>query len=208
MNSTQHRPFRKLWWLWTLVAIALLIVVAALGSSTSKPEQQATSNGPALTGYGTLMSDWNAHHQADPGFGQNSAYNPRPALAWGGDLRYDDQYYALQWQAGRAAGYNMRFATGQSLEETKQAVMEEFPSDASIVWSKAETINPHDACYQMEVSSPAIAEALGTDGQVFVELYTDTPRTANYTFYFDSSNVNAALLEPGAYKTAADAPAC
>jgi hypothetical protein len=52
-----------------------------------------------------------------------TAYDPDPSLVRGGDQQHDRRYYAVVHQDGRVDKYDMRFATGPSVDEAKRSVL-------------------------------------------------------------------------------------
>ncbi len=199
------------------LVVVLIVIVVAITSGSKSPSKPVVANNTApsatvLTGYGALQEDWNNHHQQDPNYSKNEVYNPTPGL--GSDSSHTDKYYALTTSSGRVTGYQMRLQNGQSLAAAQQEVMQEFPSDASILWQNAVTSDPTNSCYQMEIKSPTLGKVLESktfgdpQGEAFVELSTDTPQTANDNSYYSSSNVNSAILQFLVNQTAADASGC
>ncbi len=181
----------------------------APSTTNTKPAAPQT---PTLTGYGALLADWNAHHTPDTRYDANSVYNPDPSL--GSDTEHDAKYYTVNTQAGRVLNYQMRLPNNGKQTTAQAEVMQEFPSDATVLWQKAQTADATSACYQMEVKSAVLGTALSdkaigdATGVVFVEFSTDTPQTASANSVYDTANVNLAILQLGSYQTAADAPGC
>lgn len=182
----------------------------------TKPAQQTTTampapqpKAPTITGYGATQSDWNANHQVDNRYDSGSVYNATPGL--GLDTQHDDKYYAVLTQSGRILTYEMRLPNGSSLAAARAEIMQEFPSDATVVWQQTK-----DQCSQMEISSATLGNSsvLGSSdignpqGQVFVEFQTDSTSTENLNSYYDPSNVNLATVNLGSYNTATYAPGC
>lgn len=165
-----------------------------------------------IIGFGATIADWNANHVADTRFNTNAVYNPDPSLGY--DELHDSKYYMVQVQNGQVLGYEMRLPNGSSLSAAQAEIMQEFPPDASILWQQARTSDPSDSCYQMEIKSSRLGQALSEPaigdaaGEVWVELFTDTPQNVNENSVYDGSNVNGANLMLGSYATAADAPGC
>lgn len=176
--------------------------------ATPKPVTQPTA--PAITGYGATQSDWDKNHQADSRYDSGSVYNATPGL--GLDDQHNDKYYEVSAQNGRILTYEMRLPNQSSLTIAKAEVMQEFPSDAQVIWQKTTA----GQCSQMEISSATLGNAaiLGSSaigdpqGQVFVEFQTDSASSSSLNSYYDASNVNLATLNLGSYNTAADAPGC
>jgi hypothetical protein len=174
---------------------------------TAPTAQQSTS--PVLTGYGAMQADWNANHQADTRYDSGAVYDPTPGL--GTDERHDAKYYSVSTQDGRILTYAMRLPNKSNLTAAQVEVMQEFPTDAKVVWQQTQ-----DQCSQMEISSVTLGNTsvLGgssigdPQGQVFVEFQTDSTSTSGLNSYYDASNVNLATLTLGSYNTAADAPGC
>lgn len=197
-----------------LVALIIIVAIKSGGKNPSKPltESNTAPVAVVLTGYGALQQDWNKHHQQDPNYAKNEAYNPTPGL--GTDSAHTDKYYALNTSSGRVTSYQMRLPNGQPLAAAQQEVMKEFPSDASILWQNAVSSDPTNSCYLEEIKSPTLGKVLGgkafgdPQGEVLVELSTATLQTANDNSYYSPSNVNRASLQFLVYQTAADDPAC
>jgi hypothetical protein len=100
----------------------------------------------------------------------------------------------------------MRFHPGTTIAEGKVEMLQEFPSDASVLWFAVK-----DTCAQMEVQSATLGQVLGTaatgdpKGEVFVEVFT--VQSSGEAIY-DPRNINEGLLILLSSETAADAPAC
>ncbi len=163
------------------------------------------SPSPAIIGFGATDASWNAHHIAASDFAPGAAYNPDQNLpkinGYAGA-----RYVATNHSNGRVLGYMMNLMPGTTVAAAKASVLQEFPSDASVIWFTA-----RDSCAQLEVKSAILGAVLGDpnigapDGMAFVELDTEhSDGTASY----DSKNINQAILLLGNYATAADAPAC
>jgi hypothetical protein len=167
---------------------------------STQPKQPAT---PVLTGFGALLDDWNSNHTQDPNYAQNEVYDPTPGL--GIDADHTDKYYAVVSMGGRVIDYQMRLPNDEKLVAAQAEVMQEFPSDASVLWQHVE-----GSCAQMEVQSATLGQVFGTPSlsYAFVEFNTDTAATESLISYYDGSNVNMATISQENYATAAEAPGC
>lgn len=185
-----------------------LILSVTGNASHSVPPAPKTVNSnapsrplPALSGYGATQAAWNASHTKDRSSVANTAYGP---IQHAGD-GYTDTYVSLLWTRGRALNYQMRFPDGTSILSAESQVMHQFPGDAQILWSQANTSDQANACYQMEVRSAVLGQILDTDGDTFVEFQSVT---ANGNIGYYASNVTSALLSNSDYKIADTAGSC
>ncbi|MHB1403867.1 MAG: hypothetical protein ACYCXE_05065 [Thermoleophilia bacterium] len=187
-------------------------VIASPSPAPSPPVAASPPPAPIVTGYGATIDDWNANHIQDPRFAKNAVYDPTPGL--GLDDQHNSKYYVISVEDGRVLNYSMRLPNDISVSVAQAAVMQEFPPDANIIWQKAKTEIPTQACYQMEIKSTVLGNALSdpaigdSEGLVLVEFYTDTKENAGDISDYDASNVNGAFLTLGSYQSPADAPDC
>ena len=168
-------------------------------SSTPKTVQPPK---PVLTGFGATQDEWNKTHTADPQATANSSYNP------GGGTHdcsnFGDRYYGMSG----TGNYSMCFPNNQSLATTQAIVMQEFPSDTTILWQGKQTSGEPSECYQMEVHSATLAAALGGSGNAFVELQTLDPHNSSGNIEYNALNVNDALLSAQDNASLSAAPGC
>jgi hypothetical protein len=157
-----------------------------------------------LHGYGATLADWNASHTVDNGFTANTTYDPTNGLGNG----YNDKYTSVLWIGGRALGYQIGFPNGTSIGSAKDTVMQEFPSDATILWQQQNNSDPTNICYQMEVKSPTIGQALQSDGNTFVEFQTIATSDTSTAVGYYANNVNNASLRNTDYKKASAVGGC
>lgn len=226
---------RKLFTTAAFISLLLIILVACAGNSsntnnsatkpttsttqqatnppaqpvlTAQPPQPTQPTTPTITGFGELQADWNNSHTQDPNYATNSVYDPTPGL--GNDSSHTDKYYSVQTASGRVTNYEMRLPNGQGLTASQQEVMQEFPTDTSILWQR--TVKGQ--CSQMEVQSHTLGTILSSPnfgdpkGHVFIEFQTDTLSTESLPTYYNPSNVNLATLILLDYNTANDATDC
>ncbi len=174
----------------------------------TQPPQPTQITISTITGYGALQADWNNSHTQDPNYATNAVYDPTPGL--GVDSSHTDKYYAVTTASGRVTNYEMRLPNGQGLTASQQEVMQEFPTDTSILWQR--TVKGQ--CSQMEVQSHTLGTILSSPnfgdpkGHVFIEFQTDTLSTESLPTYYNPSNVNLATLILLDYNTINDAPDC
>jgi hypothetical protein len=127
--------------------------------------QPRTHGRPPLSGFGATVAAWNDRHRMDPRFALNSAYDPDPTLARGGDERFDDRYFGVTPIDGRMLRYEMRFPPGTSVDAAKQRVLRsEFPTDAKVVGFRRRS-----TCAVMNVRSPTLARVLHDGATASVE---------------------------------------
>jgi hypothetical protein len=225
--------FSPFWFIWkksrpnrflrTLVggsaALIVFIGIVALGghllnstkhrSNATPDSANTTTTGSGSTavlhGYGALRADWNTSHTADNGFTANTAYDPTPGLRNG----YTDKYAAVLWINGRALGYQMGFPDGTNIANAKASVIQEFPSDITVLWQRQNNSDPVNICYQMEVRSHTLGQVLRTDGDIFLEFQTITASDTSSSVGYYASNVNNATLRSNIdYKTASSVDGC
>lgn len=206
-QSSKYRPF--------IIGGAIVVLVVALiiatSSSSSRPSPkptQSANNSITLTGYGASQSDWDANHSADSRYTAGSAYNQDTKYAQGSSTSDDDEYYSVNALGGSITNYSMRFVSNQTIDEVKPTVLKEFPADVTILWEQLLNSDPANSCYQMEVTSPTLAKALGGDGNAFVELFTEPAPSADYSSYYAPTNVNNALIQNLDNKNATDSTSC
>jgi hypothetical protein len=199
-------------------ALAVFILIAsvvghAFSSKTTGNNGSDTNGNSATTssastvslhGYGATLSDWNANHTEDNGFAANTTYDPTSGLGNG----YTDKYTAVLWIDGRALGYQIGFPGGTNINSAKSTAMQEFPSDATILWQQQNSSDPANVCYQMEVHSPALAEALQDSGNAFVEFQTIATSDTSTADGYYPNNVNNATIRNTDYKTASSVGGC
>jgi hypothetical protein len=199
-----------------VAVIIILVVVLIAGTSSSKPmtatkpaqDTQKTVVSNDLTGYGATQSSWDTNHIADSRYTVGSAYNQNTKYAQGSSAANDDEYYAVNALAGSITNYSMRFVSDQTIDEVKPTVLKEFPTDTTILWEQLLNTDSTNSCYQIEVTSPTLAKTLGGSGNAFVELFTEPARSAEYSSYYDSSNVNSATINNLDVKTMAQSTGC
>lgn len=198
-----------------VVALIIFVLLASLLAHLFASKKTATHSNTAtrsstnrstitLHGYGALQSDWNASHSADNGFSPNTTYNPASGLGNG----YADKYTAVLWVDGRALSYQIGFPDNTSIDSAKSTVMQEFPGDTTILWQEQNNSDPVNICYQMEVSSPTLGQALQNDGDAFVEFQTIATNDTSTAVGYYPNNVNDALLRSTDYKQARDVGGC
>jgi hypothetical protein len=193
-GDTSHQSILGTNWAIDAAAPAVASINAALGtsslSSTSKPTPVATTkpSTPVLTGFGATQDEWNKTHTADPQATANSSYDRGEGTS--DCSNFGDRYYGMTG----TTDYSMCFPSGQSLATTQSEVMQEFPSDTTILWQGKQTSGEPDECYQMEVHSATLASALNDDGDAFVEFQTLDPNNSTGNIEYNASNVNDAML--------------
>jgi hypothetical protein len=171
-------------------------------SNQASASQATGTSDDTLTGFGATLSVWNAHHTADTKFDANSAYDPDPALP---SYLGQDVYVSVQWQDGRATDYQMN-VSGLSAHRAIARVLRELPPDGRVLWGAN-----RGACYQVELTSPALGRALtgpginDPQGQVLVEFQTMLP---DGSVVYRGTDVNGIVVSLGYYPTAASAPGC
>jgi hypothetical protein len=196
-----------------LIFIGLIYAIGHLfrgkpttSSNTGNTSATATipPSTPTLTGYGATLSEWNSTHTEDPGYTANTAYDPTSGLGNG----YSDKYAAVFWTNGRALSYQIGFPSNTSITTAESEVMQEFPSDATILWGQENTSDSVDICYQIEVHSTILGEVLGNDGDSFVEFQTISGDDTSTSVGYYPSNVNDASLRNVDYKAASTVGGC
>lgn len=180
-------------------------------SATIQTSQPTATKPPTLApqvtikGFGATQSDWNQNHTQDSRYATNGVYNPTAGL--GPDDRHNAKYYLVSTAEGRITSYTMRFPNGQLLSASTLESMQEFPSDATVLWQQNK-----DTCTQMEIKSATLGSVLGSkaigdpEGMVFIELYTSHSDATDTSY--SKSNVNEGVFGLGNYSTANDAPSC
>jgi hypothetical protein len=193
-----------------IIFVSLVISLAHMDGSHS----DATLNGSALNGnsataatggsnvvlhgYGALLADWNAAHTKDNRFTADTAYNPASDLGNG----YSDKYAAVLFIGGRALAYQIGFSDNTSIDNARTAALQEFPSDATILWQQQNNSDSTNICYQMEVQSPTLGQVLQSDGDTFVEFQTIATSDTSTGVGYYADNVNNATIRNADYKTA------
>jgi hypothetical protein len=195
-----------------LIAFVLLVLfIGHLFSDRAVKTPNGTTGSNAsgdssvsLSGYGATQAEWNADHTEDNNFTADSSYNPTSGLGNG----YTDKYTSVLWIGGRALSYQIGFPGGTSIATAVSTTLQEFPSNATILWQQENTSDSVNICYQMEVHSPTLGQALESDGNTFVEFQTiDTSDTNTGDGYY-TNNVNDASLRNADYKKASDVGGC
>jgi hypothetical protein len=171
------------------------------GTSTSTTN---SSSAAILHGYGATLADWNAGHTEDNGFTANTAYDPSPNLGNG----YTDKYVGVLWINGHALGYQIGFPSNTSIAAAKSVVMQEFPSDANVLWQQQNSSDAVNICNQMEVHSQTLGQVLQNNGDTFVEFQTITSSDTSSSVGYYPSDVNNATLRNTDYKTASSVGGC
>jgi len=156
---------------------------------------------PVLTGYGATQAEWNKTHTEDKRFAANTAYDPEPNLAGGCN---GDKYCAMQG----TTDYEMSFPNSLDQAEVQTEIMQEFPSDTTVLWQQLNTSGEPSECYQMEVHSATLATVLGGDGDAAVEFDTQEPSDNSGNIDYKASNVNDVLVNDLDNPTPSDAPGC
>lgn len=196
-----------------LLSALFIPLLFACGSSTAgsgTPTPTATtvptaSARPAIIGFGATDASWNAHHTADSDFAPGAAYDPDTNLPKING-HTGARYVATNHSNGRVLGYMMNLMPGTAVDGAKASVLQEFPSDALVMWFAVK-----DSCAQLEVKSAILGAVLSDpkigdpDGMALVEL--DTVHSDGSASY-DPNNINEAILLLGSETTTSDAPAC
>jgi hypothetical protein len=193
------------------ILIASLISHAFSSKATTNGSNTASSDGTTtggstvvLHGYGATLSDWNATHTEDNGFSANTTYDPTSGLGNG----YTDKYTAVLWIGGRALGYQIGFPSNTNIDTAKNAVMQEFPSDTTILWQQQNNSDSVNICYQMEVHSPTLGQVLQGSGNVFIEFQTIATSDTSTAVGYYPNNVNDVTVRNADYKTASSVGGC
>lgn len=189
-----------------ILCIAHIFSAKAVKNNGPAANSNAVSGNTSisLTGYGATQSEWNASHTADTNFATNSAYNPTSGLGNG----YSDKYTSVLWTNGRALSYQIGFPSGTSMSTAITTVMQEFPSDVSILWQQENSSDSENVCYQMELHSATLGQALENDGDAFVEYQTiETSDTSTGIGYY-ANNINNVSLRNADYKKPSQASGC
>lgn len=128
-------------------------------TSSSPAAVAATTSGPALTGFGATLAEWNAAHTLDVSVPARNAYLPRVT----GDTDGSDTWQVVMAAGGRVTSYTLNLAP-TSLRAAEARARQELPPDTRVLWKH--TFG--DTCAQEQFRSATLAAALG-DGQVNVE---------------------------------------
>jgi len=159
---------------------------------TSSPKAAQPSD--TLTGFGSTIGAWNAHHTADTKYTPGSVYDPDPALPPTGGAQAD--YIAVTPECGRVTNYTInvaRLAINAAIARAQQ----ELPSDARKIWGARK-----GTCYQAELTSSTLGNALASgsfgdpEGDVFVEF--DTVLSDGSSVY-KSTDINEIIMSLGSY---------
>jgi len=193
--------------------VTIIFIISHFLHSTSNKSPASTNTGSAaatpasstnLVGYGATQASWNGSHTEDSNFSADTAYNPTSGLGNG----YNDKYIGVQWVGGRALSYQVGFPSNTSLASAENSILQEFPSDVTVLWSQQNNSDSVDICYQMEVQSATLAETLGGDGDVFVEFQTITGNDNSNSVGYYANNVNNAVVRNSDYKTPSSVGGC
>lgn len=157
-----------------------------------------------LTSYGATEADWDNNHTADTSTTAGTAFDPTSGLGNG----YNDKYAAMIWVDGRALGYQIGFPNGTSQATAQATVMQEFPSDTTVLWQQENTSDSVNICYQIEVRSPTLGTVLNSSGDVFVEFQSISTSDTSTSDGYYANNVNNATLRDSSYKTASAVGGC
>lgn len=195
-----------------IASVVIILLVGHLFSSKAVKgnDAAASSNATsgntavALQGYGATLSEWNNSHSEDSSFASNTSYDPTSGLGNG----YNDKYTSVLWINGRALAYQIGFPDNTGIASAVSTALQEFPSDASILWQQENTSDPSNECYQIEIHSTTLGQALESDGDAFVEFQTvETSDTSTADGYY-ANNVNEASLRNADYKATNQADGC
>jgi len=132
----------------------------SLATPSSPAAVAATTPGPALTGFGATLAQWNAAHTLDASVPAGNAYLPRVV----GDTDGTDTWQVVMAPSGRVNSYTLNLAP-TTLRAAEARVRQELPPDARLLWKH--TFG--NTCAQEQFESATLAAVLG-DGQVNVEL--------------------------------------
>lgn len=158
----------------------------------------------SLQGYGATLSEWNAAHTEDSSFSADSTYDPTSGLGNG----YNDKYTSVLWTDGRALSYQIGLPDGTSIATAVTDALQELPNNTAILWQQENTSDPENVCYQMEVRNATLGQALGSDGDAFIEYQTIETSDTNTSIGYYASNVNNISLRNSDYKKASQADGC
>lgn len=176
-------------------------------TATTTPQTNSTpaSTAVVLTGFGATQAEWNKSHTAAKNFSSDSSYNPNPSVTASCN---GVKYCSMNWTGGRALDYTIGFPSNVSQSVAQATVMQEFPSDATVVWQERNTSGAPNECYQMEIQSPTLAKALSNNGQAFVEFSTLVPSDTSGNIDYNAANITEAILQDLPYASASEAPGC
>jgi hypothetical protein len=148
-------------------------------------------SGPALTGFGATLAQWNAAHKLDLSVPARNAYLPRVT---GPDADDSDTWQVVTVADGRVISYTVNLAP-TSLRSAEARARQELPANTRVLWKH--TFG--GTCAQEQFESVTVAAALG-DGQVNVEF--DNAISGNVT------PVTEELFSTYDARTVAQAPHC
>jgi hypothetical protein len=156
---------------------------SALATTTTP----AAAPGPALTGLGATVAQWNAAHTLDVSVPAGNAYLPRVD-------GNEDTWQLVTVAGGRISSYTLNVPPS-SLRSAEAQARQEMPADTQVLWTRTVP----GTCAQVQFESATLAAALG-EGQVNVEFDnassgSDTPVTEELFGGYDAPTV-------------AQAPAC
>ena len=157
--------------------------------ATSPAAVAATTSGPALTGFGATLAQWQAAHTLDLSVPARNAYLPRVAGSGG-----EDTWQVVTVVGGRVISYTLNVVSS-SLRSAEARARRELPADARVLWRRTVAGN----CAQEQFESATLAAVLG-DGQVNVEFDNATSGTVTPVTEEFFGTYNA--------RTVAQAPAC
>ena len=151
--------------------------------ATSPAAVAATTSGPALTGFGATLTQWQAAHTLDLSVPARNAYLPRVPGSGG-----EDTWQVVTVAGGRVISYTLNVVPS-SLKSAEARARQELPADAQVLWRHTYG----DTCAQEQFRSATLAAALG-DGQVNVEFdnavsSTVTPVTEELFSTYDAPTV-------------------
>lgn len=169
--------------------------------------QASAAAGTTLTGFGATFDTWNATRHPDGDFDPNTVYDSDPTLPQLNG-HAGARYTTVQGSNGYVVSYQINFHPHTTINAALTDVLRnEFPPDATYLWKRTVP----GQCYQAEVKSPKLAEALtgeqlgdGT-GLVFLEAKTLPPGGAEG---FDPKDVTYANLGFLSIAGADQAPSC
>ena len=152
------------------------------------------------------MSDWNAHHQADPHAAIGVAFNPGAVTYASGPA---DQFVDVSTvDTGRVIQLSEQLPRSTRLATARAAALAELPHDATTVWQ----LTP-GKCLQELFSSRTLGAVLAAPpisdpkGLVLVEYESGDP--ASYPSAWNAKDVTAATFSLGTqWPNKVDAPPC
>jgi hypothetical protein len=198
------------------VSLVLLVACTASGAPQHAPPMPSIVSGSsrhasappaqaaAVTGFGALISDWNATHTPDHAFAAGSVYDPNPALP--SINGHTGAVYVLVTPTnGRILSYAMNLPKGTSLRFAINAVRQQFPRDVHVLWTARK-----DACAQTQFASrilgrvlraPAIGDSRGLVMVEFEDIDSSgnsvaTPQVFN-SASFNLGGTNSPVGSPG-----------